>query len=307
MLDSKTAAERLKAFDDSGAAKGRQLERIKTLPEALRTPAFALLERMPNGAKWGSEFSGKDAEKKKEEAQEEAGRTLDAITPAERVTLLSALYPKLGEILADWWMPAGPVPYQIGYTRKAFRLSPDRRDIIGPVRRNELVNIFLKYALPYPEQDIAFYAAWAPYIGYSYMSADPLGRLFAVAIDRGGPEGDEVFRILTDSARGQHEIGAMGRHVTRALLSASRPDGWEFCEKLLLAAQREEGLRQVILETIDEAHPQAFRRMLPPDHRARADPLLGDNPRCRCLVRLRLGCPECQRGQPDHRPYRALS
>src|ERR1051325_9935122 len=33
-------------------------------------------------------------------------------------------------------------------------------------------------------------------------------------------------------------------------------------EKFLLAAQREEGLRQVILETVDEAHPQAFRRML---------------------------------------------
>src|SRR5262249_1534328 len=33
-------------------------------------------------------------------------------------------------------------------------------------------------------------------------------------------------------------------------------------EKLLLAAQRQEGLRQVILETIDEAHPDAFRRML---------------------------------------------
>ena len=31
---------------------------------------------------------------------------------------------------------------------------------------------------------------------------------------------------------------------------------------MLLAAQREEGLRQVILETIDEAHPLAFRRML---------------------------------------------
>jgi len=33
-------------------------------------------------------------------------------------------------------------------------------------------------------------------------------------------------------------------------------------EKFLLAAQRQEGLRQVILETVDEAHPDAFRRML---------------------------------------------
>ena len=54
----------------------------------------------------------------------------------------------------------------------------------------------------------------------------------------------------------------MGRHVTRALLSAERQDGWQFVENMLLAAQREEGLRQIILETVDEAHPQAFRRML---------------------------------------------
>jgi hypothetical protein len=33
-------------------------------------------------------------------------------------------------------------------------------------------------------------------------------------------------------------------------------------ERLLLAAQREEGLRQSILECVDEAHPEAFRRML---------------------------------------------
>jgi hypothetical protein len=33
-------------------------------------------------------------------------------------------------------------------------------------------------------------------------------------------------------------------------------------EKALLAAQRQEGFRQSILETVDEAHPHAFRRML---------------------------------------------
>ncbi|MES2462027.1 MAG: hypothetical protein V4671_15695, partial [Armatimonadota bacterium] len=261
MLDGKTASERLKQFTDDNAEK-RRAERIRALPETLRDAAFALLSRKPDGAAWGDEFQGEEASKRRIEAEEAAGKTLDAITPAERTAVFAALYPKLGEILADWWMPTHPVPYQVGYQRKAFRVSPDHREIVLPVRLSDFINIFLRYAIPYPEQDIAFYAAWAPYIGYSYTSADPLGRLFAVAMDRGGPEGDEVFQILTDSARGQHEIGAMGRHVTRALLSASRPDGWEFCEKLLLAAQREEGLRQVILETIDEAHPEAFRRML---------------------------------------------
>jgi hypothetical protein len=54
----------------------------------------------------------------------------------------------------------------------------------------------------------------------------------------------------------------MGRHVVRALLTAGRPEGWELIEKYLLAAQRQEGLRQVVLEAVDEAHPEAFRRMV---------------------------------------------
>ena len=54
----------------------------------------------------------------------------------------------------------------------------------------------------------------------------------------------------------------MGRHVPIALLCAGREEGWERVEALLLAAQREEGLRQSILEVVDEAHPEALRRML---------------------------------------------
>ncbi|BCX04301.1 MAG: hypothetical protein KatS3mg053_2239 [Candidatus Roseilinea sp.] len=54
----------------------------------------------------------------------------------------------------------------------------------------------------------------------------------------------------------------MGRHVTRGLLASSNPEGWACIEQLLLAAQRQEGLRQVILESVDECHPDAFKRML---------------------------------------------
>ena len=50
--------------------------------------------------------------------------------------------------------------------------------------------------------------------------------------------------------------------MTRALLVANRPEGWQLIENMLVAAQRQVGLRQVILETIDEAHPEAFARML---------------------------------------------
>ncbi|MXV18888.1 DUF4132 domain-containing protein [Deinococcus xianganensis] len=54
----------------------------------------------------------------------------------------------------------------------------------------------------------------------------------------------------------------MGRHVPLALLSSTREDAWTLAEGLLLAAQRQEGLRQVILETVDEASVDAFTRTL---------------------------------------------
>ena len=54
----------------------------------------------------------------------------------------------------------------------------------------------------------------------------------------------------------------MGRHVIVGLLRSSRPEGWAFIESLLLAAQRQEGLRQAIFEAADEAHPDAFTRLV---------------------------------------------
>ena len=54
----------------------------------------------------------------------------------------------------------------------------------------------------------------------------------------------------------------MGHHVIVAMLGSSRPEGWMFTERLLLAAQRQEGLRQAILEAADEGHPGAFDRIL---------------------------------------------
>src|SRR5205823_8885834 len=108
---------------------------------------------------------------------------------------------------------------------------------------------------------IEWLATWAGYLYYR-GSDDNSGYTLAAAINAGGAVGETVFQTLKDSASNLHPIGAMGRHITRALLVCERPEAWAFMEKFLLAAQRQEGLRQVILETVDEAHPQAFRRML---------------------------------------------
>src|SRR5581483_3297035 len=179
-------------------------------------------------------------------------------TSPRKGDFFETLLPGLGEATARGWKLFDRLPYQSRYDRKPFRAPGHANLLIN--RRTLWLQQLLLVAGPY-QKDLPWLASWAPHIA-RYTGADGLGLLFAAAIDAGGPQGDEVFQILLASGRNEHEIGAMGRHVTTALLCAERTEGWQFVENMLLAAQRQEGLRQTILETIDEAHPQAFRRML---------------------------------------------
>jgi len=232
------------------------LEAIAALPAALRPAAYALLGRDAVGVPLQS--GSQEANQRRERVQAEGYARLGDLPPDQRLAIFATLFPAAAPAVEAGWRLMARQPYQVGWQRKAFRL----RDATGvtPAQRmwlSQLVHVLGEYR----DKDITWLAAWAPYLGYGH-NAQPLGVLCAATIDAGGAQGEQVFETLVASARGEHPIGAMGRHVTTGLLAAARPDGWDFVERLLLAAQREEGLRQVILETVDEAHPCAFRRML---------------------------------------------
>jgi len=194
----------------------------------------------------------------KAKRQREVVRAFKEMDATARLQFFETIAPGLGQTMEQGWQLFERLPFQSSYSRKPFR-APGHPESLITRRINWVFQLFGVVG-PY-QQGVAWFAAWAPHIAH-YGAADNLGILFAAAMDAGGPVGEEVFQILCASGRNEHEVGGMGRHVTRALLSASRPDGWQFVENMLLAAQREEGLRQTILEMVDEAHPQAFRRML---------------------------------------------
>jgi hypothetical protein len=250
MLKPEEAKKILEAMTSADNDR-RILDLVAGLPEHLRTAAYAIKGRKPNRRP----FAGHNWQQVAE-AQEAAGRVLTQANAEERMSVFKCLFPNFPEHVEAGWQLLARLPYQLSYGRKAFR-APNSPDTLISSRLQFVVHLSL-VASRY-DKSITWYAAWAPYIGWYHHIFDTL---FAAAIDSGTPEGNEVFDILTASARGEHEIGAMGRHVTGALLASTRRDGWEFVERLLLAAQREEGLRQVILESVDEAHPEAFRRML---------------------------------------------
>ena len=174
-----------------------------------------------------------------------------------RLTFGAAL-PGLGGELAQLYESAGALTYQGSWDRRPFRAprTPQlaRARVLAGVRGTapELIA---------HAADPAWLARWGGHLAaQSWQVSDHMiGWLLASAIDAGD---DGVFELLIATIDGTDEIATMGRHVPIALLCAGREEGWQRVEALLLAAQREEGLRQSILEVVDEAHPQALRRML---------------------------------------------
>ena len=202
------------------------------------------------------DWQARNARRQKRVAK--ATKALESLTNKDRKQLFDIVSPNLTAAFENGWELSKSLPYQRGYTRKAFRVPSSPRLTSG-VRFQWLAD-FGELARWFPPDIItpAWLASWAPYLPIRHPNAT--GLLLASCLN--GKDSDEVFEILRLSLTNQHETGAMGRHVIRALQLSDREDGWELIEKTLLAAQRQEGLRQEILECIDETHPQAFRRML---------------------------------------------
>ncbi|HET6667347.1 MAG TPA: DUF5724 domain-containing protein [Intrasporangium sp.] len=178
---------------------------------------------------------------------------LDDLAPARRRRFLSVLAPGIADELARSWEWGRAAPYQRGWARRPFR-HPD--PAASRLRRLDDLVEGLRLATTYPGKDLAWFAAWAPHLGWPGRA---IGRLLASETSHG----ERRWRgHLEDHVAGRVRTGGMGDHVVTGLLLADDPEGWEYVEQLLLKAQRQEGLRQSILEAVDFAHPDAFRRML---------------------------------------------
>ncbi|MBZ0319218.1 MAG: DUF5724 domain-containing protein [Anaerolineae bacterium] len=252
MLTPEQRREVLEQYSIKDAQK-QHLAAIAKLPSALREVPYYLL---------GYDKHGKSPEKRNpyyvydREVEILNYQTLEACTPEQRIQVFGTIFPTIAPYIEQTWQFMKRLPYPTGYSRKSFR-APDHPEATLDQRFSWLRRI---YTMTFQfQQEIEWFAAYCNYLGYYTQDFGPL---FAAVIEEGGEAGKAVFDILVASAKGEHEVGMMGRHIPRALLSASSPEGWEFIEKLLLAAQREEGLRQVILETVDEANLQAFKRIL---------------------------------------------
>lgn len=86
--------------------------------------------------------------------------------------------------------------------------------------------------------------------------------LIAGTLEAGGPEADRLQEQIEDIAGNERSGTILTLEHVAGCQIADRPAAWDFVRRLLLAAQRQEGLRQVVLESVEEGHPGCFRSML---------------------------------------------
>jgi hypothetical protein len=244
---------------DASVARRRFLPAIKKLPAKLRAIGYSLLDFGPKGDKQDELFNRQQLYA----FQEEQSIVLENLPIRERVRLLQIFFGNMSSDVEQAWHWFKSTALTSNGAAPPFRI-PTLPELTLTLRRFWLQSLVeLACAFKNGVLTPTWLAAWVPHMRINWQTWEyEVGFLLASVIDSGGKTAEEVLGILLQSARNEHEIGAMGRHVTTALLSSSRQEGWELIEKTLLAAQRQEGLRQAILDSMDSAHPEAFRRML---------------------------------------------
>ena len=181
-----------------------------------------------------------------------------ALKPKSLTRVQRVLFPKMQGTVERAWEGMAQRPYQTGERRKPFR-CPHHDGAQAELRGAWLLR--LGKELGNYEQDARWLAQWTGHL-VSWHDKVDYAWLLAGALDPSTPESAEVLQTLKDIASGEDERVDFDTWVIGALLASNNPEAWQFVEQLLLAAKRQEGVRQAILERVDEAHPGAFRRML---------------------------------------------
>ena len=153
--------------------------------------------------------------------------------------------------LADMWDFMDTLPYQRGYERKAFR-SVKTKDTL----RNKL-----QFFTQFLRLSRSGYGGLTlhEHFQYSTYFQGSNSYFLATLLHNGNGVFDE---LLDDIIQNEDDIGGVSADIIKALLLSEEEKHWEMVGKLLLAAQRQEGLRQTILESLDTSSLGALKYII---------------------------------------------
>lgn len=168
---------------------------------------------------------------------------------------------EIAPLVKDAWKKIPFRMYQTGYTRRSFR-APNHEQYLLVSRVNFLRSVLL-FATNNEYGDMRRYYQLSLLDQVrldNYLEQNPHQfMVWAAALDRGD---EKLFKLFEDIIYNNEAVGKVTRNVIKALLFTNREDCWILVEKLLLSAQRQEGLRQTILESLDETSHGALRHMI---------------------------------------------
>lgn len=152
--------------------------------------------------------------------------------------------------------------YQNGYTRRSFR-APNNKNYLKVSQVNFLRSILMMPSVfSYKKNDSAYYnLSLNEQVRYDNEITNNCNQflIWSVVIDM---EGNSLFPLMEDILFNKDSIGKVTRNIIKALLNSDKKESWQLVEKVLLAAQRQEGLRQTILEALDETSVGALQYMI---------------------------------------------
>ncbi|MBL1219312.1 DUF4132 domain-containing protein [Chryseobacterium sp. L7] len=151
--------------------------------------------------------------------------------------------------------------YQTGYYRRSFRAPNNEKYVL--LNQVNLIGGLLQFpsVYSYTNGGQQYYnLTLEEQITYDSQISNSLNQFYmwSAAIDTGNTA---VYQLIEDIIFNKHPEGKVSRNIIKALLNSEQKHCWELVEKLLLAAQRQEGLRQTILEALDETSIGALEYM----------------------------------------------
>lgn len=200
-------------------------------------------------------LGSKEAEKLKELIKPDIWKDED------HYNLLIYFFGDNAELVKYTWDKMPHKMYQTSYSRRSFRAPHNERYVqlnqINLIR--ELLLFPNIYSYESGEQN--FDLSLEEQIIYDNELTHNSSRfyLWSAAIDTGNVA---IYQLIEDIIFNKHPEGKVSLNIIKALLNSEQKKCWELVEKLLLAAQRQEGLRQTILEALDETSVEALKYMI---------------------------------------------
>lgn len=160
--------------------------------------------------------------------------------------------PKIGPYISRIWDFMDTLPYQDRYSKRPFRVDPSRA-----YSKNKLGRLIAIYSGGY-----TCFNTMSPtdQLQYDvYQNVQDMGLYYAFLLM---DDPNTYYPLLEEIFLGEHEVGGVSTELIKALLLTEDDRNHLLVEKLLLAAQQQEGLRQTILETLDFTSLKAFKRFV---------------------------------------------